>query len=136
MTLMVLVGDWIFETSGFGGWKGGMRCGFVMESVSLQLGIPYSSGCTSWTPICYAFCFLSSRNQSTGDKFHYSTFFEFSQGLLSIQLLVLALFCYFKYLLVFPRWFFPWCQKMWIRTCWGCSVYLDMWCTVEFIFFI
>lgn len=54
-------------------------------------------------------CFLFSeqQNQSAGDKFHYSTFFEFSQGLLSIQLLVLALFCYFKDLLVFPRWFFP-----------------------------
>lgn len=50
-------------------------------------------------------CLLKLQRQSAGDKFHYSTFFEFSQRLLSIPLLVLALCCYFKDLLVFPRWF-------------------------------
>lgn len=85
--------------------------------------------------VCCTLCFLSSSNQSAGDKLHYSSFFEFSQGLLSTPLLVLALFCYFQDLLVFPRWFFPWCQKMWMEHYNDAWVYLSIWYTVKFMFF-
>lgn len=89
-------------------WEGGMRFSiFIKKSVTLQLGILFSSGCTFWTLVCCALCFLKWVYQSAGDKFHYSTFFEFSQGILIIPvLLVLTLFCYFKDLLFFLRWFF------------------------------
>lgn len=82
-----------------------MKLMFIMESIALQLGILFPLAVHSEPQSAVLFVFWSSRNQSAGDKLHYFTFFEFSQGVLSLPLLVLALFCYFKDLLVFPRWF-------------------------------
>lgn len=105
MMLMLMVGDQTLRSSGLVETEG-MLFEFVMEAVTLHLGILFPLAVHSEPESAMLFVFWSSRNQSAGDKFHYSTFFEFSQGVLSIPLLVLALFCYFKDLLVFPRWFF------------------------------
>lgn len=105
MMSVLLVGDQTLRSSSLGETEG-MLFVFVMEAVTLHLGILFPLAVHSEPESAMLFVFWSSRNQSAGDKFHYSTFFEFSQGVLSIPLLVLALFCYFKDLLVFPRWFF------------------------------
>lgn len=112
MTLVLLVQGQILGSSTF--WRvERMKLMFIMESVALQLGILLPLAVHSEPQSAVHFVFWSSRNQSAGDKLYYFTFFEFSQGVLSLPLLVLALFCYFKDLLVFPRWFFPWCQGVW-----------------------
>lgn len=103
-TLVLLVQGQTLGSSGL--WRvERMNLMFIMEPVALQLGILFPLAVHSEPQSAVLFVFWSSRNQSAGDKLHYFTFFEFSQGVLSLPLLVLALFCYFKDLLVFPRWF-------------------------------
>lgn len=126
MTLVLLVQGQIVGSSSF--WRiERMKLMFIMESVALQLGILLPLAVHSEPQSAVHFVFWSSRNQSAGDKLYYFTFFEFSQGVLSLPLLVLALFCYFKDLLVFPRWF-----SLGARV-FGMSWYLN---SVEFILLI
>lgn len=104
MTVVLLVQGQILGSSNL--WRvERMKLMFIMESVALQLRILLPLAVHSEPQSAVLFVFWSSRKQSAGDKLYYFTFFEFSQGVLSLPLLVLALFCYFKDLLVFPRWF-------------------------------
>lgn len=134
MTVVLLVQGQTLGSSGLGRVER-MKLVFIMESVALQLGIPLPLAVHSEPQSAVLFVFWSSRNQSAGDKLHYFTFFEFSQGVLSLPLLVLALFCYFKDLLVFPRWFSLGTRDVSrnIMMMFGMSWYLDI---LEFILLI